>query len=108
MSVAARRKVHSAMERQQQRQQQQQAKSIVRRDLEDQSKKPMMKLVALTTPIIDQCTGAAAQARTTSPVPLRPCDIPRGSDIKKKNESKLPNFDTEFFTSTLKQFGFSI
>lgn len=102
VSPAVRHQVQLAMEKHQQ-----QPKSIVRRDLEEQSKQSLMGIVAMTTPIINQCTGAAAQERTTSPVPVRPCDIPRGSDMKKKkNESFLPSLDSDFFTSTLKQFGF--
>ena len=101
VSPAVSQQVQLAMEKYQQ-----QPKSIVRRDLEEQSKQPLMALVAMTTPIINQCTGAAAQERTTSPLPVRPCDIPRGSDIKKRNESILPSLDSDFFTSTLKQFGF--
>ena len=79
---------------------QQQPKSIVRQDLEDKT-----SLLGLSMLPITECTGGGARRRTASPIPLRPCDIPRGSEIKKKNESILAGLQGDFFTNALKPFG---
>lgn len=63
-------------------------KSIVRQDLEELEQKkhqkpaPWMALLAGGT--MPTCAGTE---RSATPPPIRPCDLPRGPEIKKKNES---------------------
>jgi len=84
----------------------QQPKSIIRYDLEDikptsavtPTKTPWEALLPGTISIpIPACTIPAKQPPAAS-VPLRPCDIPRGSEMKKQDA-------TFSFSAFLSQFG---
>ena len=85
-------------------QQKDQPKSILRQDLlevskvEDKISSSVLGFPDLS-PLAD-CTGRSSRQRTDSPTILRPCDIPRGSEVKKKDEES-----TDFITDSLKALG---
>ncbi|CAB9506307.1 expressed unknown protein [Seminavis robusta] len=77
-----------------------QPKSIVRNDLEETTPRSVPWTVTLKIPgSLPECTGGSQ--RSATPPPVRPCDLPRGSDIKKKNQSIFGGVAGEF----LSQFG---
>ena len=78
-----------------------QPKSIVRYDLEDDNKKTLNRWGMLATGdgFIPKCPGDRKNA------PLRPCDIPRGSELRQpEEESGLLHTVEDFFSKALNPF----